>query len=264
MCQQHRLFISVFHVLIPSLFKQKAKILPKPLPTSRSLQTPAINRPLIGGCNRIQFISRSDGLTFIITRGSTCHELWAIHSLVEINCITSAQYHVLRTQYTGVQLLPGCWDQPPPEPLFGEPQPGGWAGAATAWGHFGSCCARVVSRGCCPHCPCHQAGTSPSITALHSHHPPHVLFRTSSASSMDPSFRRKCRAWWGLGGASWALLLLALALTLIRGARLLSEQQQQLQVPALLTPPLGPPTGNEIRNHEKRGHSINQVWLRSI
>lgn len=145
-----------------------------------------------------------------------------------------------------------------------SPSLGSWAGAATAWGHFGSCCARVVSRGCCPHCPCHQAGTSPSITALHSHHPPHVLFRASSISSMDLSFRRKCRAWWGLGGASWALLLLALALTLIRGARLLSEQQQQLQVPALLTPPLGPPTGNEIRNHEKRGHSINQVWLRSI
>lgn len=128
----------------------------------------------------------------------------------------------------------------PGAPLWGAPGSGGWAGAATAWGHFGSCCARVVSRGCCPRCPCHQAGTSPSITALHSRHPPHVLFCTSSVSSMDPSFRRKCRAWWGLGGASWALLLLALALTLIRGARLPSEQQQ-LQVPALLTPPLGPP-----------------------
>lgn len=48
LCEQHSLFRSVFHVLIPSLPKQKAKILPQPLPTSRSLQTPAINRPLIG------------------------------------------------------------------------------------------------------------------------------------------------------------------------------------------------------------------------
>lgn len=104
--QQHRclFYIRFFRVLIPTLAKQKSH--QNPLQTSRSLQTPAINRPLIGGCNRIQFISRSDGLTFIITRGSTCHELWAIHSLVEINCITSAPYCVLRTRHTdGQQLL---------------------------------------------------------------------------------------------------------------------------------------------------------------
>lgn len=100
------LHIRVFHVLIPSPAKLKAKIPPKPPPNFQEFASPAINRPLIGGCNRIQFISRSDGLTFIITRGSACHELWAIHSLVEINCVTSAQHCVLHTRHVdGPQLL---------------------------------------------------------------------------------------------------------------------------------------------------------------
>lgn len=87
--QQHScLFYSkASHALGPSLTKRKPH--QKALQTSSSLKTPAINRLLIGGCNRIQFISESDGLTFIITRGSACRELWAIHSLVEINSFTA-------------------------------------------------------------------------------------------------------------------------------------------------------------------------------
>lgn len=93
------------HGTRPHQQRNKEKSHPKILQTSWSLQNPAINRPLIGHCNGIQFISTSDGLTFIITRGSTCHELWAIHSLVEINCITSAQHRVLCTAHTDGQQL---------------------------------------------------------------------------------------------------------------------------------------------------------------
>lgn len=80
-------YSEAFHALRPSLTKQKPH--QKALQTSSSLKPPAINRLLIGDCNRIQFISESDGLTFIITRGSACRELWAIHSLVEINSFTA-------------------------------------------------------------------------------------------------------------------------------------------------------------------------------
>lgn len=187
-CQQHRclLYIKVFHVLIPSLSEQKAKIPPKkPLQTSWSLQTPAINRPLIGGCNRIQFISRSDGLTFIITRGSACRELWAIHSLVEINCITSAQY---LSSAQGTPMGAARTSFPPPrcEPSFGETlSPSHWTETAAFISHFWKHCVRVPS--CCRHRggrPPHQSRTSPR----HRRHT-HCSSPRPGSSGTDPSFQ---------------------------------------------------------------------------
>lgn len=176
----------------------------KPLQTSWSLQTPAINRPLIGGCNRIQFISRSDGLTFIITRGSTCRELWAIHSLVEINCITSAQY---LSSAQGTPMGAARTSFPPPrcQPSSGETLSPSLDGNSRVYQPFlealcegPELCRRRGGR------PSHQSRTSPR----HRRHTHCSSPRPALAQTHHSSFRGNCRTQWGLGGAIWALLLL--------------------------------------------------------
>ena len=201
----------------PQLAKQKAKIPPKSLQTSRSLQTPAINRPLIGGCNRIQFISRSDGLTFIITRGSTCHELWAIHSLVEINCITSAQYCVLRTRHTdGQQLLASAaGDQLPTASARDLLQ-----GATRLIGldrnsHVCKSFLEVLCKGPESRLP-GRVSISPAEDQPKALLPCSITGHPARCRSSHPAlawihhsgFRGNYRTQWGLGGAIWALLLL--------------------------------------------------------
>lgn len=167
----------------------------KALATCRSSQAPAINRPLIGGCNRIQFISRSDGLTFIITRGSACHELWAIHSLVEINCISSAHYCVLRTR----PALLGSSSPPPRcKPSFREPlSSADWAGGATFISNFWASVRGSVSLAK------DQPKALPPLASHCSSPRPALVWIQHS------SFRGSYWTQWGLGGEICAVLLLS-------------------------------------------------------
>lgn len=193
------------HGTRPHQQRNKEKSHPKILQTSSSLQNPAINRPLIGHCNGIQFISTSDGLTFIITRGSTCHELWAIHSLVEINCITSAQHRVLCTAHTdGQQLFASAVRNSLPPILVQNPPLGSHSTAIRPDSFHEP--AQEVQDGSSR--PAHSLGlhaASPHLQGSAGRAAAGLLASSAVAQNHRPFFKGDYRASWGLDLAIWAL-----------------------------------------------------------
>lgn len=173
---------------------------------------------------------------------------------------------VLRTRHAdGQQLLGTIFPPHPCDTSFAEPL-GSWAWTETAAfiSHFWKCCARVPSCCCWGVHPSHQSRTSPR------HH------RPTRCSSPRPALARNRHSsseettgqdgdWVEQFGPFSCSNPRTDQLTPTATGAASAARALQPLTPALLHPTCRAlHTGNEIRNHEKRGHNVNQVQLRPI